>query len=127
MLQLIGEYFDETREAMREARRRDSAASRRASVSASRRRASRTGATESAATPPDPRDATMEAYYYLKLMLSAYRDTRPDRDGSEASDGGGESFVRQKSLEYGDAGLGDPRDPDRACLLYTSPSPRDRG
>jgi hypothetical protein len=114
VLQLIGEYFDETREAMREARRRDSAASRRASASASRRRASRTGATESAATPPDPRDATMEAYYYLKLMLSAYRDTRPDRDGSEASDGGGESFVRQKSLEYGDAGLGDSRDPDRA-------------
>jgi hypothetical protein len=41
-------------------------------------------------------------------------DTRPDRDGSETSDGGSEYLVRQKGLEYGDAGLGDPRDPDRA-------------
>ena len=33
---------------------------------------------------PDDPPPTMEAYYYLKLMLSAYRDTRP---GVNASDG----------------------------------------
>mgnify|MGYP001435608823 CR=1 FL=1 len=101
VLQLIGEYFDEKREAMREERKL--AASRRAS----QRRGSKAGANPPP-SPPKPREATMDAYYYLKLMLSAYRDTRPDRDGSEASEGGA------GGLEFGKLGFDDPDDADRA-------------
>lgn len=103
VLQLIGEYFDEKREAMREERKRELAASRRAS----QRRGSKAGANPPP-SPPKPREATMDAYYYLKLMLSAYRDTRPDRDGSEASEGGA------GGLEFGKLGFDDPDDADRA-------------
>ena len=99
VLQLIGEYFDEKREAMREERKL--AASRRAS----QRRGSKAGANPPP-SPPKPREATMDAYYYLKLMLSAYRDTRPDRDGSEASEGGA------GGLEFGKLGFDDPDDAD---------------
>ena len=101
VLQLIGEYFDEKREAMRAERRRELAASRRAS----QRKATRAGANPPP-SPPKPRDATMEAYYYLKLMLSAYRDTRPDRDGSEASGGAA-------GLEHGELGFDRLDDPER--------------
>ena len=103
VLQLIGEYFDEKREAMREERKRELAASRRAS----QRRGSKAGANPPP-SPPKPREATMDAYYYLKLMLSAYRDTRPERDGSEASEGGADG------LEFGKLGFDDPDDADRA-------------
>ena len=100
VLQLIGEYFDEKREATREARRLELAAARRAS----QRKASRAGANPPP-SPPRLREAAMEAYYYLKLMLSAYRDTRPDRDGSEASGGAA-------GRERGESGFDDPDDAD---------------
>ena len=41
--------------------------------------------------------ATMEAYYYLKLMLSAYRDTRPDN----ADDDGEFSYDDEEYEEEG--------------------------
>ena len=41
----------------------------------------------------------MEAYYYLKLMLSAYRDTRPDGGGEDDPSAAPAVAAREEALD----------------------------
>ena len=89
VLQLIGEYFKEQRDAIRENRALELLEKSRSKKQASHK-------------PAKVPEATMEAYYYLKLMLSAYRDTRPDRDGSEIADEDNAHKLADLSVAYND-------------------------
>ena len=70
--QLVGDYFDERRAAIREE--------------------AKAGRGEKNAP------ALMDAYYYLKLMLSAYRDTRPG--ASEGLEGAADSGFDDGAFDY---------------------------
>ena len=137
VLQLLGEFFDERRDALRRSRAVDVAARR------SRGKGKDKGVSPGTARLAKPPEARMEGYYYLKLMLSAYRDTRPDRDGSElggdeilGDDGDGGVAARRGGVgEYwfGDADPGDDfeEDPgtydDREDFGANENEPEERG
>ena len=93
VVQLIGEYFSERRAAIRE---------NRARVVSEKARMKKQPFSRGPPTNQVPDEATMDVYYYLKLMLSAYRDTRPNRDGSEIGEDEAASKLAELSVAYDD-------------------------
>jgi hypothetical protein len=86
VLQLVGDFFKEKREeASREKKGKGKGKGKGGG--------SGRGGVDAAA------EATMEAYYYLKLMLSAYRDTRPDGGGEDDPSAAPAVAAREEALD----------------------------